>query len=196
MRLHLIRHGQTDWNAIRRIQGQTDSSLNELGRQQARQLAAILDHYEFDQVYCSSSLRTRQTAEQLFSHRQLPVTYLDTLREIDLGPWEGLLYAEIEQSDPNRFDHFFNAPHLFQLEGAENYRQLQHRATTAIEEIRRKHSGEEIAVVSHGALIKSLLNHLEGKPLAQLWDPPLMHNCSHTIIEFNQDGSSEILKTL
>ena len=120
MRLHLIRHGQTDWNAIRRIQGHTDSSLNELGLQQAQQLAAILDSYEFDQVYCSSSLRTRQTAEQLFSHRQLPVTYLDTLREIYLGPWEGRLYAEIEQSDPHRFDQFFNAPHLFELEGAEN----------------------------------------------------------------------------
>ncbi|MDP6651497.1 MAG: histidine phosphatase family protein, partial [Gammaproteobacteria bacterium] len=98
MQLHLIRHGQTDWNEERRVQGQSESRLTEMGIQQAQQLGAKLRHLEFDQVYCSSSLRTRQTAEHVFSHTDHAVEFMDELREIHLGPWEGNLYDDVESS--------------------------------------------------------------------------------------------------
>ena len=194
MRLHLIRHGQTDWNAIRRVQGQADSRLNELGQQQARELAAQLASYPLQHVYCSSSLRTRQTAELLFAQRRLPISFHDGLREIFLGPWEGRLYTEIEQVEPEQFDNFFNAPHKFQLAGAENYQDLQQRAVIELRKIMTQHRDEDIAIVSHGALLKSLLTHLESKPLAQLWDPPLLPNCSHSIVEIANDVTARIIK--
>lgn len=194
MRLHLIRHGQTDWNAIRRIQGQTDSQLNESGRQQARELATILDPLPLEHVYCSSSLRTRQTAELLFAHRPLTVTYLDSLREISLGPWEGQLYADIEMAEPEQYHNFFNAPHRFAVPGAETYRELQQRGVSVLRQIQQRHGGQEIAVVSHGALLKSVLNHLENKPLERLWDPPLLHNCSHSILEFDDASTGNIIQ--
>lgn len=194
MRLHLIRHGQTDWNAIRRVQGQADSQLNELGQQQARELATALTNCPVQHVYCSSSLRTRQTAELLFAHRRLPISFHDGLREIFLGPWEGRLYSEIEQLEPEQFHNFFNAPHNFQLPGAENYQDLQQRAVIELQKILALHTDEDIAVVSHGALLKSLLTHLENKPLAQLWDPPLLPNCSHSIVELDKDVAARIIK--
>lgn len=197
MRLHLIRHGQTDWNAIRRVQGHADSALNATGLEQARQLATAMEQYPIRHVYCSSSLRTRQTAAQVFGHRNLAHTFLDGLREIHLGPWEGQLYSELELQQPEQFRHFFHAPHLFQVPGAETYAQLQQRGMDTLQWILAQEKARgapgEAAVVSHGAMIKSILNRLQDKPLAELWEPPLMHNCSHTIIQFN-GSDADIIK--
>ncbi len=194
MRLHLIRHGQTNWNAIRRAQGQSDSGLTELGRQQATALRSELITHNIASVYCSSSLRTRQTAELLFQDREIRLQLLDTLREIFLGPWEGQLYEDIAKEYPDAYQQFWHAPHLFALADAESFSALQQRAMTAIANICQQDQDDDIAIVSHGALIKSLLCHYECRPLAQLWEPPQMHNCSHSILELDSQGRGRIIK--
>jgi probable phosphoglycerate mutase len=194
MRLHLIRHGETDWNAIRRVQGQLESRLTELGKQQAAALAAQLQSYDIGRVFCSSSVRTRETADILFSSAQLPMQYHDNLREIHLGPWEGNLYADLEHQDPEQFHNFWNEPHRFALAGAESFRQLQQRGVDAVQQIVAQTDEEEVAIVSHGALIKSVLCHFEQRPLAELWDPPRMHNCAHSIMEFDRNGHARIVR--
>ncbi|MDD9891400.1 MAG: histidine phosphatase family protein [Gammaproteobacteria bacterium] len=194
MELHLIRHGQTDWNEERRVQGQSDSRLTELGEQQASSLGQRLEPVEFNKAFCSSSLRTRQTAARLFAGTDLEIEYLDSLREIFLGPWEGTLYDEIEQRDPDSFRHFWEEPHLFNVDGAESFFDLQARAVAAIEQIAKRHLNQCIALVSHGALIKTLLCHAEGRPMHELWTPPHMHNCAHSIIRVREDGTREIIQ--
>ncbi len=194
MQLHLFRHGETDWNAERRIQGQRESRLTELGIEQARRLGDRIRHLQFDRVYCSSSLRTRQTAEHVFGPERRDVAFLDSLREIHLGPWEGRLYAEIEQEQADNFRHFWSEPHLFQVEGAETFSQLQQRAVAAVEDIRQEFETGNVAIVSHGALIKALLCHFQQRPLSELWAPPAMHNCAHSIVELNRDGGGHILQ--
>ena len=92
MELHLIRHGQTNWNEERRAQGQSDSKLTKIGKEQAIALGKKIKQIKFDKIFCSSSLRTRQTAELVFPKTELNIEYLDSLREIFLGPWEGKLY--------------------------------------------------------------------------------------------------------
>lgn len=184
MQLHLFRHGQTNWNAERRVQGQSESQLDALGIEQAQRLGERIRDLDFQHVYCSSSERTRQTAEHAFARRSLPITYLDSLREIHMGPWEGQLYAEIEAAEPDSFRHFWHEPHLFSVPGAESFFELQTRALNAIADIAARHSGETIALVSHGALIKSVLCHLSGKPMCDLWAPPTMHNCAHSIVHY------------
>ncbi len=77
MDLHLIRHGQTDWNEERRVQGQSDSRLTQLGREQAIELGQRIQLVEFDKVFCSSSFRTRQTAANLFPDSRVEIEYLD-----------------------------------------------------------------------------------------------------------------------
>ena len=186
--LHLIRHGETNWNAEGRIQGQMESVLTDLGRQQASELQKRLLDYSFDRVYCSSSVRARQTTAIALGHHPHPVTYRDDLREIFLARWEGFLYAEIEASDPEAIHAFRNEPHKFDVEGAETFHALQQRALAAVDAIIRECRGQEVAIISHGAWIKSVLSHYEGRPLSRFWEPPRMHNCCHSIVHIPVDG--------
>jgi|TARA_B110000438_G_scaffold249871_1_gene253371 broad specificity phosphatase PhoE len=194
MEIHLIRHGETNWNKERRAQGQSESHLTDLGIQQAKELGQRIGQLEFDRIYCSSSLRTRQTAEHAFSESTTEINYLDSLREIFLGPWEGVLYDDIAIREPDSYKHFWEEPHLFNVEGAESFSNLQKRAVETVGEIAAGHPQQKIALVSHGALIKSFLCHLEKRPLSELWAPPKMHNCAHSIVNLDAEGSGIILQ--
>ena len=188
--LHLIRHGETDWNAEGRIQGQMESVLSELGQHQAKALQKNLLTYNFDQVFCSSSTRTRQTADLALGHVDQPFTYLDSLKEIYLARWEGFLYSEIEADDPLALNAFRNTPETFDVEGAETFSDLQNRALAAVTGIIEQNRGREVVIVSHGAWIKSVLCHYESRPLSQFWEPPRMHNCCHSIVEIPPNGDA------
>ena len=192
--LHLIRHGQTNWNEERRAQGQSDSKLTKIGKEQAIALGKKIKQIKFDKIFCSSSLRTRQTAELVFPKTELKIEYLDSLREIFLGPWEGKLYKDIEVENPESHNHFWKEPHLFKLTGAENFYQLQKRAIKVVDSIVEKFESKKVVIVSHGALIKTLLCFAERKPIKELWSPPHMHNCAHSIILYCGKNRSQILQ--
>lgn len=194
MLIHLIRHGETDWNAMRRVQGQMESALSENGRRQAAELGKQLRQLEIGRIFCSSSQRTRETAGLLFPDTTLDVQYQDDLREIHLGPWEGNLYEDLELQDPDQFFYFWNEPHRFSLDGAETFQQLQERGVEAIRAICAQSENQQVAVVSHGALIKAILCHYESRPLARLWEPPKMHNCAHSVLEVDRNADGRIIQ--
>ena len=194
MELHLIRHGETQWNRDQRVQGQCNVGLNETGNRQAVELGERLRDIHFDAIYSSSSLRTRETAWLAFPDRHEDIVFLDSLREIDLGPWEGRLHAEIAIEEPESQHHFWHMPHLFEVEGAETFYDLQERAMREIRRISRRHFGQRVAVVSHGALIKSVLCHMEGLPMRDLWSWQPLPNCAHNIVRLERDGGAEILQ--
>ena len=186
-RIHLIRHGQTDWNRAKRVQGHAESQLTELGREQAAAVGERFARNPVEQVWVSSSQRTRQTAEIIFGKQGQPMEYCDQLKEIYLGLWEGKYQTEIRESHAEQFEHFWNRPHLFQLEdGAETFEQVQQRAMKRFHELCQT-GAREIAIVSHGVWIKTVLCALEPRPLSLLWEPPLMHNCAHSIVEVEGD---------
>ena len=194
MELHLIRHGQTNWNEERRAQGQSESKLTKKGKEQALALKEKISHITFDQIFCSSSLRTRQTAELIFPNQALNIEYLDSLKEIFLGSWEGRLYKDIEVANPESHNHFWEEPHLFDLRGAETFYQLQERAVSTVQKIAKNSASKKVVIVSHGALIKSLLCDAERKPIKELWSPPRMHNCAHSIIVYKKETPQKILQ--
>ena len=194
MELHLIRHGQTNWNEERRAQGQSESELTKKGKAQALALKEKISHMTFDQIFCSSSLRTRQTAELMFPNQALNIEYLDSLKEIFLGSWEGRLYKDIEVANPESHNHFWEEPHLFDLRGAETFYQLQERAVSTVQKIAKNSTSKKVVIVSHGALIKSLLCDAERKPIKELWSPPRMHNCAHSIIVYKKETPQKILQ--
>lgn len=194
MELHLFRHGQTNWNEERRVQGQSESQLTELGIQQAKELSSRIQHLKFDQVFCSSSVRTRQTADHAFGKTEPQIEYLDSLREIHLGPWEGQLYDDVAVQYPDSFKHFWEHPHLFDVKGAETFFQLQTRAVAAVNAMLSEYNNLRVAIISHGALIKALLCHFQRRPISELWAPPNMHNCAHSIIELKVDGSGHVVQ--
>ena len=191
-RVHLIRHGETNWNRERRAQGQQESVLTDRGIAQAQALAAAIADRPIGQVFSSSSVRARQTTQILFPGRQTPIEYCDLLREIHMGDWEGRLYAEIEAADPQQFRAFWQEPHLFTVQGAETFEDLQQRALKRFASLLEQSDAREIAIVSHGAWIKALLCHVEPRPLAQLWHPPVLHNCAHSVLDVYEQGSLHI----
>lgn len=191
MRIHLIRHGQTNWNKERRVQGQSESTLTTEGREQAAKLRSTWGAVGIGKVYCSSSIRTRETAAILFAGLDVEVEYSDALREIFLGPWEGSLYADMEQRFPQSFADFWHRPDAFSLAGAETFGQTQQRGMRELQRIVADAAAPDVAIVSHGVLIKSILCHVEDRPLARLWEPPEMYNCSHSIIGVDGIGTQD-----
>ena len=126
--IHLFRHGETTWNVEGRFQGIEISKLTKRGILQAQNLGEKLKDTEFDKIYSSPSLRTKQTANNIWPDQANKITYLDDLVEIKLGKLEGKLYSDIKKNDFTSYDHFFNKPHLFSLEGAESFQDLTNRS--------------------------------------------------------------------
>lgn len=193
MKLHLIRHGETNWNAERRCQGQSDSELNETGKTQAREMQPVISTLDIGAIYCSSSYRTRQTCALLAGHLPYSPVYLDSLREINLGPFETRLWSDIIQIHPEQAENFREYPELFKVDGAETVAGLQQRGVAAIESIIADRAAENILIVSHGALLKSILLHYANVPISQLWCEPDLHNCAHSILQV--DGSRQVSVT-
>lgn len=94
MKLYIIRHGQTDWNIQGKIQGQTDTVLNETGIKQAQIAKENLANTEFDLVICSPLKRAKQTAEIILKERNIPVIFDDRLKETYFGKLEGIIENE------------------------------------------------------------------------------------------------------
>lgn len=191
MRLHIVRHGQTDWNAQRRIQGQLDSQLDEVGQQQAIERGHDFVDMDLTAVYSSSSLRTRQTTELILGDRHDMVTFRDDLREVRLGVWQGLYWADVEKEHPEMVKAHDNASQDFNVEGAERSAEVQERGITAIESIIEAHKHSEpsdnILIVSHGAIMRTILAYYLAIPLSELINLPPLPNCAHCIIDVNAD---------
>jgi len=189
--IHFIRHGQSTWNAEIRIQGSSDPDLSELGQSQARALQGKLP--AFDRKYSSDLKRTRQTIDLILDGKTEDVEYRATLREIHLGPWEGMLLTDVNEQFPEQADNFRHAPDKFAIGDAETFSALQTRAHNAINDIVAECPNQTVLVVSHGAFLKSLLIDYENIPLNSIWDNPHMDNCGHSIVEYGS-GTPTVTK--
>lgn len=150
--LYLVRHGETEWNAARRIQGRTDIPLNETGRQQAREAAELLARRRWHGVYTSPLGRARETASIIAERLGLDgVTAIDALVERDYGEAEGMGFDEIEALYPEGV----RAP------GQETREEVAARVVPALLELAERHPGERLVIVSHGGAIRSVLQTAE-----------------------------------
>jgi len=194
MQLHIVRHGQTSWNAERRIQGQLESELDETGIAQARIRGADFNGMDLHAVYSSSSVRTRQTTANILGSRDEVVIFRDDLRELSLGVWQGQLWADIERAHPELVEAHWKALPTFDVEGAEKFHDVQIRGVTAIESIISAHknaaASDNILIVSHGAIMKSILCHFARVPLTDMHTLPSLSNCAHCIILVDGDKRS------
>jgi len=189
--IHFIRHGQSTWNAEVRIQGSSNPPLSELGRSQATAVAGKLP--EFDSEYCSDLIRTRQTIELILEGKTENVQYQSQLREIHLGPWEGVLLADAEAQYPEAADAFRYRPDEFELGDAETFSALQKRAHNAVTAIVDACPDQTVLIVSHGAFIKALLIDYENIPMRMLWKDPHIDNCGHSIVNY-KNGKAQVVK--
>jgi broad specificity phosphatase PhoE len=155
-RLLLLRHGQSVWNASGRWQGRADVALSALGEEQARDAARRLSSGDFVRIVSSDLQRARRTAEILAEALGLPVELDPTLREIDVGDWQGLTRAEINERDPGALAEWSEG-RSESTPGGETRDHLTERARSALLRVAAEAApGDRVLLVSHGALIRNL----------------------------------------
>jgi glucosyl-3-phosphoglycerate phosphatase len=176
-RLIVWRHGNTDWNAGHRVQGQTDVPLNDLGRQQAVDAADLLVRLRPTALVASDLRRAADTAAALAALTGLSVTYDERLRERSFGQWEGLTMTEVERTRP--------AEHARWTAGAdviggdvETLDDLGKRVADALQAAADSvPAGSTVIVATHGAAARSGVGHLLGWPREQLRTLRALQNC-------------------
>jgi broad specificity phosphatase PhoE len=154
-KIHLVRHGETDWNRELRWQGQSDVPLNARGREQARALGASLTNVPLAAIYSSDLRRAAETAEIVAEQLQLPLRVDAALREIDVGSWQGLTLTQLRVRVPEAVTRWEETGERGWDEG-ESHDDMLRRVVEAIRSIAVRHSDEEVLVVSHGGPIGAL----------------------------------------
>jgi len=145
---HLVRHGETDWNRARRIQGRTDIPLNDLGRSQAESAGRYLRGVPVDRVVASSLSRAGETGAIIAEALGLPAPELrDDLVEREYGEAEGLTIEQVEARYPDGQD----------VPGRELPERVVERVAAALAELAVAHPDESIVVATHGAVIRSMI---------------------------------------
>lgn len=167
-RFYLIRHGQTFWNQENRMQGQHETELTPLGERQAIALGKRLKDIPFDKVYSSPLHRAVKTAELILGNREIPIQLDDSLKEILMGDWQGILIDDLKRDFPEEIDLFWNHPEKYKRETCETYDEVRRRAGQFMEKTAAGNPGKNILVVTHGALLKTLYTFFKYQPIAEI----------------------------
>lgn len=167
MRLFFARHGETDWNVRKLIQGSTDIELNECGVQQAHVLADALRELEIDRIYCSRLKRAAETAEIAAAALGVPCTVKAGLEEICMGDWEGHTWYEVKCSDEARYEHWKTNRRDARPPRGETYAELAARMIAAVLEVIREDRGN-VLILTHSACIQILLAEMNRTDIASM----------------------------
>lgn len=179
--IYLVRHGETEWNAKRIIQGHSDIPLNSKGKLQAKQLGEELKNVHFEVVFSSDLLRARDSAEIIVSGKKIKINVEKVLRERFFGRFEGkplmdfkkivgevMLVNKEKQSELNLFD-------------VENDEDIVTRLVPFMQEVVKKYLGKNILMMTHGGLIRAFLGYV-GFKIPEYSEKP-MKNAGYLIIE-------------
>ncbi len=166
LRLCLVRHGETDWNAARRLQGHLDIPLNPTGHTQARQLIAGLAAHDFAGCLCSDLTRTRQTVAPLLARQPtLTVEYTPALRERHYGCFQGLTPDQARSQHPQDFALLRSGPADWRpQDGGESFVDHQHRVMDCLDALAARAAGQTWLVVTHGGVLDIIYRHVYKLP--------------------------------
>lgn len=145
----LVRHGETEWNRLGKIQGKTDIPLNEAGRSQAKKCSKLVTKRKWDLIITSPLQRAKETAEIMNQRMQLPMVVMDTFEERDYGDAEGMTRVKREASFPNR-----NYPNM------ETRDALIKRVEDGLTHVETAYPNSNVLLVSHGGVINTILSML------------------------------------
>jgi broad specificity phosphatase PhoE len=181
--LVLLRHGRTAWNHARRVQGQLDVGLDDVGREQALVAAEALAKLGPTLLWSSDLVRARTTAEALAEATGLAPTFDPRLREFHLGERQGFTHEEYAAADPVEFERFRRG-HYDSAPGAEPADDVRRRMSAALGELLAALApGETAVAVSHGAAIRVATGALLGWPDEQFHTLRGLANCGWVVLE-------------
>lgn len=187
-KLYLIRHGQTLWNKTSKYQGHSDIALSDDGIAQAKKLG----HYFFEKgiklqaVYASDLSRAYDTAKLIAEPYNLPISLNSELREMNFGVWEGLTFKEIKNKYADLAEIWLTAPETLEVPMGESFAKVKERAINTLYGILKNHANENIAVVSHGGTLRTIICSLLDMPLSKMWQFKL-DNTALTIFDIYYD---------
>lgn len=192
MKLYLTRHGETEWNVHSRIQGQTDTALNETGVRQARELAERLkkERLAIGRIYTSRQLRAYETAQIVAEMLGLNVIVKDGLEEINLGKWEGYTWKQVRELFHEEYEDWHENRRYQVPPGGESYQQLLERLIPVLHSI-IKEEQEDVLVVTHSAVIMTLLSYIYEKPFEDMVKNFKTKNTEIVMIEESMLGKCE-----
>lgn len=189
MEIYIIRHGKTDWNNVKRLQGRTDIELNDEGIELAKKTAKGLKDVKFDVIYSSPLKRAVKTAEIIAFGNDVPIIIDDRLMEISFGEYEGKHSPKLRENPNEAFYHFFDRPEKYLPETGENFLEVIERTKSFVKELEEKKDElKRIMIVGHGAVNKGLMCHMSNRNVVDYWSGGLQKNCSVTIYNLTDDG--------
>jgi 2,3-bisphosphoglycerate-dependent phosphoglycerate mutase len=165
-RFCIIRHGETDWNVERRIQGHADVPLNSMGEAQAAAAAAGLAGQPFAAAYSSDLDRAWRTAQTAVQPLGLIVQAESGLRERHYGVLQGLTSAEIRERLPQVHARYVARDVHYDFETGESLSDFAKRVVATVEQLARRHQGASVLLVSHGGVLDICHRHATGRPLS------------------------------
>ncbi len=196
-RVILVRHGESSFNVERRVQGYSDlSTLTATGVAGAQQVGAALSEIAFDAVYSSPLRRAKDTAEIVLSclkqAPKQPFQTVETLKEINMTVWEGLLFKDIEEKFPEEFEQWSDRPHELKMAiptetGTVDFfpvLDLFERATQFWQEFLPQHQGQTVLIVAHSGINRALISTAIGLAPSQ-YQAVHQSNCGISVLNFS-----------
>ena len=150
----LVRHGETDWNKIERIQGHSDTHLNQTGVAQAEATANFLKDKHIDLIVSSDLARAKETAEIIAKATGAEIIFDEALREMYYGSLEGMSIPEVNE----KYGGFLDRP--YKELGGEVFEEVEERAMKALHNHRKDHEHKNVVIVSHGALLGLVIKNI------------------------------------
>jgi len=180
-RIYFVRHGETLWNAIMKIQGHSDILLSDRGREQAGMLSQRLAGEKIHYFYSSDLARAYETARIIAQPHGMDVITTPALREMNFGVWEGMTVREIEEAYPGQIKSLWNKPLDMHIPQGENLSEMAERCVNEVKKIIEKHDGETVLVVAHGGAIRAIICSALGINLNEQWRLFLDNACLNLI---------------
>ncbi len=190
MKLYIIRHGETQWNAQKKLQGASDTELNEKGIALARETGKALAEIPFYCCFTSPLKRARETARLVLGEKKVPVYADKRIQEISFGEWEGRDSALL----PGKMlDNFFHHTDCYKApEGGESLEEICRRTKDFWEDItsREELQDKTILIATHGCAMRALLQNVYENPsMADFWHGKVPPNCGVNIVEVSKKGA-------
>lgn len=172
MKIYYVRHGQTDWNLARKMQGgESERELNETGIEQARETRELLKNTKYDLIISSPMRRAEQTTNIINEGNDIPIIIDERIRERKLGEIEGHIITEEMEEQIWNYNLNYNIP------GGENLHEFEKRILKFLEEIKQKYSDKTVLIVAHGGVGKIIKAYLYGMPESKKLSEIEMKNC-------------------
>ena len=196
MKMYIIRHGQTPWNARKCLQGRSDVDLNENGIHLAELTGKALRDVPFAMAFTSPLIRAKHTAQCILAGRKVPIIEDERLIEISFGIYEGCCYAEENRQVPQQWiENFFHAPQDYvAAPGGESLDDVEKRTRNFMEDIcsRKELQDKTILISTHGCALRGLLNSIRESNREDYWHGGVSKNCAVSIVTCNR-GEKPVL---